>query len=112
MATASSKTIAKQLLVLEKKVAPDLLKIDGLKEKLRDVCTTKGASFTEEVEGLGTVEVKAGKAAELKGLIPELQTPKFLELPESRRKDLEKQGLVVMAQQWSKAAKPSVTVRL
>jgi serine kinase of HPr protein (carbohydrate metabolism regulator) len=112
MTAASSKAIAKELLQLEKKIAPDLLRIDGLKEKLRELCTKTGAGFTEEIEGLGSVEVKAGKAAELKGLAPQLQVPVYLKLPEKRRKEFERQGLVIMAEQWSKASKPSVTVRL
>lgn len=112
MATASAKALAKQLLEIEKKIAPDLLKADGIKEKLRDVCAKKGASFTEEIDGLGSVEVKAGTEKKFKGNMPELQPEAFQALPAKQRKQLETSGLVTIVALWSKPSKPSVTVRL
>ena len=47
------RTIAEELLKLEKKVAPDLRKIDEHKEGLRALSEESGEGFTEEVEGLG-----------------------------------------------------------
>ncbi len=69
-------------------------------------------SFTEEFGQRGRVEVKSGRPKEFKGLLPELVAELYLALPEQRRKALEEQGLVVMTQHWSPAAKPSVTLRL
>lgn len=109
---ANSRTaIAKQLLELQKKIAPDLLKIDGLKDQLRGICGEDGA-FTEEVEGLGSVEVKAGQEKKFKGLVPTLHADAYMALSDARRGTLEKDGIVTMEQEWSKPTKPSVTVRL
>lgn len=109
---ANSRTAtARRLLELQAKIAPDLLKIDGLKDRLRDFCASNGA-FTEEIDGLGSVEVKAGQDKKLKGLIPTLHNDVYMALSEARRKTLEKDGIVTMEQEWSKATKPSVTVRL
>lgn len=108
----SRSAIAKVLLETQRRISADLLRIDGLKEQLRDLCEKDGAGFTEEVEGLGSVEVKAGAPAKLRGILPELDPEAFLALPESRRAKMIGDGLVEMAEQWSKASKPSVTVRL
>lgn len=107
----SRRAIAKQLLELQSKVAPDLLKIDGLKDQMRSFCEEDGA-FTEEIDGLGTVEVKAGQEKRLKGLVPVLHNDVYIALSETRRATLAKDGIVTMEQDWSKATKPSVTVRL
>lgn len=108
----SRRKIAEELLELQGQVEPTLLRIDALKEALREICTSSGEAFTEEVAGKGSVEVKAGNDKKFKGLLPELKAEVFLELPESRRDKLIADGLVAMEQQWSKATKPSVTVRL
>lgn len=110
--TKKRSTIARSLLEIQKRLEPDLLKIDAFKEELRGLCEKAGESFTEEIAGLGSVEVKAGGEAEFKGILPELVATKFLKLPATRRKILIEQGLVVETEQWSKDRKPSVTVRL
>lgn len=109
---ASRRAIAEKLLDLQQKVAPDLLKIDGYKEQLRDLCEAAGESFTEEVEGLGSVEVKAGTKRKFKGIVPAIVAETFLALPESRRKKLIDGELVVMTEEYTNARSPSVTVRL
>jgi hypothetical protein len=68
--------------------------------------------FIEPIVGKGVVEVKAGHAKEFKGLLPELKAEAFLALSEGRKQKLTQDGLVVMTEQWSSAARPSVTVRL
>ena len=50
--------IAKDLLLLQKKIEPTLLKIDGLKDQLREIASTTGEGFNEEIRGKGTVQVK------------------------------------------------------
>lgn len=104
--------IATTILTLQKKIAPDLLKIDECKEALRGEIQETGEGFTEEVPGLGTVEGKAGSEAKLKGILPVLDASAFLTLPESRREKLLGDGLVINEEQWQPARKPSVTVRL
>jgi hypothetical protein len=108
----SRRAIATELLKLQKKLEPALLAIDGYKEQLRAWAKDTGEGFTEEVEGLGTVEVKAGREAELKGTCPELVVEEALKLPAGRLKKLIDSGLIKMAEVWSKKASPSVTVRL
>lgn len=108
----SRRVLAERLVDLQIEAEPILLKIDALKEQLREICTASGEAFKEEVAGKGSVEVKAGSEAKLKGILPELEPAAFLALPEKRRQALIDGDVVKMAEQWSKATKPSVTVRL
>lgn len=105
-------TIAEQLIDLQIKVEPTLLKIDELKEKLRAICDEKGEAFTEEVPGKGSVEVKAGREAECKGQQPVLNIQAFLALKDGEKAKLAERELVTVKEIWSKASKPTVTVRL
>jgi hypothetical protein len=107
----SRRAIATKLLELQQKIAPDLLKIDGYKDQLRDIGAEEGA-FTEEIDGLGSVEVKGGSEKKLKGLVPTLHNDAYMALSEARRATLAKEGIVTMEQDWAPARKPSVTVRL
>jgi hypothetical protein len=112
MARTGRREIATELLKLEKKIAPALLAIDGLKDQLRAISKDAGEGFTEEIEGLGSVEVKAGREAKLTGTCPELVVEAALALPAGRLNRLIESGLIRMAEVWSKKASPSVTVRL
>ena len=104
--------IAAQLLKLQKKIEPALLAIDSYKDRLREISEDTGASFTEEIEGLGSVEVKAGREAKLTGTCPQLVVEAAYALPTGRLNKLIESGLIKMAEVWSKKASPSVTVRL
>jgi len=107
-----ARVLCEKLLKLQHKIADDLLQIDDCKEALRGICEENGEGFTEEVEGLGSVEVKAGQEAKLKGILPVLKAEIFLGLTERRRDTLISEGIVAMEEQRSRATKPSVTVRL
>lgn len=108
----SRRALAEQLLGLQSKIAADLLKIDECKETLRGICEESGEGFTEEVAGRGTVEVKAASEPKFRGILPVLDPAAFLALPEKRRQALIENNIIAMTEQWSKATKPSVTVRL
>jgi hypothetical protein len=58
------------------------------------------------------VQVSAPSEKKFKGLVPELNPEAFLDLAESRRKKLEADGIVAMVREYTKGAKPSVTVRM
>lgn len=109
---AKRRLIAERLLRLEKKVADDLLKIDEEKDALRALSEEAKAGFNIEIPGLGTVEVKAGRPAEVTGTSPALIVAAFLRLTKGRREKLVKDGLVEIVDVVKRAAKPSVTVRL
>lgn len=104
--------LAETLLTIEKRIAPDLLKIDECKDALREISSESGEGFKEEVAGLGTVEVKAGREAEVTGTSPQLVVAAFLKLTEGQRKRHVEAGLVEVIDVVKRAAKPSVTVRL
>lgn len=110
----SQRAIATELLKLEKKIAGDLLKIDGYKDALREIAKETGEAFIEDLteQGLGTVEVKAGREEKFKGRVPQLQAETFLDLTEGKQKKLVEDGLVAWVNEYTKGAKPSVTVRL
>src|SRR5258708_34803684 len=101
MARTGRREIATELLKLQKKIEPALLAIDGYKEQLRAISKDAGEGFTEEVEGLGTVEVKAGREAKLTGTCPELVVQAALTLPAGRVNKPIDSGLVTMAAGWS-----------
>lgn len=104
--------LAEQLLRREKAIAEDLRLIDEDKDALRKLSEAAGEGFKIEIEGLGTVEVKAGRAEEITGTSPQLTVAGFLALTENRRKKLIDDGLVEIVPVVKRAAKPSVTVRL
>jgi len=102
MATADHRhTIAFLLLKLEKKIAADLLKIDDCKERLRAISKETGEGFTEEVEGLGSVEVRAGRKAKLTGTCPELVVEAALAMPAGKLTKLIDSGLIKMVEVWN-----------
>src|SRR5258708_36358164 len=84
MARTGRREIATELLKLQKKIEPTLLAIDGYKEQLRAISKDTGEGFTEEIEGLGTVEVKAGREEKLTGKRPELVIEAAYALPAGR----------------------------
>jgi hypothetical protein len=111
MPRLSRRALAQQLVDLTTEIAPAVAKIDEVKEDLRVLAEDEGQGFIEEVTG-GAVEVKAAREKTFRGIVPELKVEAFLSLPEARQQKLIEQGLVAMTQQFSSAARASVTVRL
>src|SRR5258707_1448052 len=112
MARTGRREIATELLKLQKKIEPALLAIDGYKEQLRAISENTGKGFKEEIEGLGSVEVKAGREAKLTGTCPQLVVEAAYALPAGRLNKLIESGLIKIPEGWSKKASPSETVRL
>jgi hypothetical protein len=81
-------------------------------ESLRKIVEDTGEALNIEVPGKGSVQVSAGSEAKFKGLMPVLDEAAFLEMPDARREKLIADQVVSMEKQWTKASKPSVTVRL
>lgn len=104
--------IAERLVRREAEVAELLRLIAEDKDELRALSIKAGEGFALEVKGLGSVEVRAGRAKELTGTSPELVVSAYLALTEGRRKKLVEDGLVKIVEVWKSAAKPTVTVRL
>lgn len=104
--------IAERLLRREKKIADDLRLIDEDKDALRKLSEAAGKGFKVEIEGLGLVEVKAGRAEEVTGTQPQLVVAAFLGMTDRRRDKLVEDGLIEIVPVVKKAAKASVTVRL
>src|SRR5258708_4549120 len=102
MARTGRREIATELLKLQKKIGPALLAIDGYEEQLRAISKDTGEGFTEEIEGLGSVEVKAGREEKCIGSRPELVVEEARALPPSRLQKLIESGLIKMAEVWSK----------
>jgi hypothetical protein len=105
------RAICERILKLTRGIAGDVDAIADAKEKLRKDVEDTGQGFTEEVPGLGSVEVKAGCKGGLKGILPVLVPDAFLDLTDGRRKALIEGGIVVMEEQRSKDTRPAVTVR-
>ncbi|MCC6172092.1 MAG: hypothetical protein IT481_08690 [Gammaproteobacteria bacterium] len=100
------------LLEIERRIAPDLLKIDEYKDALRALSDETGEGFAEEIPGLGTVQVKAGREAEITGTSPQLVVASYLALTAAQQKRHIDAGLVEIVTNVKRAAKASVTVRL
>ncbi|RAI43956.1 hypothetical protein [Rhodoplanes roseus] len=112
MTEAARKKLAEKLVDLQIEIAPQLAKMDELKDQLRAAAIEGKAGFTDEVAGKGTVEVSAERKAQFKGLMPMLVAEVYLALKDAARKKLHDDGLVEDKKIFTKGAKPSVTVRL
>src|SRR5450432_497101 len=88
------RTIAKRLLSRERKIAKILRLIDEDKDALRELSDAAGAGFNVEIDGFGTVEVKARRQAELTGTSPAIVTEAYYALPETQQKKLIEDGVV------------------
>lgn len=108
----SRRAIAEKLVGLHVKYAPVFRDIDDLKDKLRQSAIDDGAGFTEEFAGEGLVTVSGGSEAKFKGIMPVLDPAAFLALPKRRQDVLIDDKVIAMEQQFTKASKPSVTVKL
>lgn len=108
----SRRAIAEELLDLHVAHADLFAKIDDLKEKLRQFSVEAGAGYKEQFGGAGEVSVSSPSVAKLRGILPKLKAEAFLGLTEARRDKLIADGIVEMAQEWTKDRAPSVTVRL
>src|ERR1043166_3522032 len=82
------RAVCERILKLTRRIAPDVDAIADDKEKLRKDVEDTGQGFTEEIPGLGSVEVKAGCKGGLKGILPVLVPDEFLKLTGGRRKAL------------------------
>ncbi|RAI39094.1 hypothetical protein CH341_26595 [Rhodoplanes roseus] len=111
MTEAARKKLAEKLLDLQIEIAPQIARMDELKEQLRTAALEAGSGFTDEVTGKGTVEVSAARKAAFKGIVPVLVAEAFLALKDSAMKKLRDDGLVKDEKIFTKAARPSVTVR-
>lgn len=109
---AARRKLAEKLVDLQAEIAPALQKIDDLKDQLREASIEAGEGFTEEVTGKGTVEVTAEHKAAFKGLMPTLVADAFLALKDAAKKKLRDDGLVIDKKLFTRASRPSVTVRL
>jgi serine kinase of HPr protein (carbohydrate metabolism regulator) len=103
---------AERILRTQRKIADDLQLIEDDKEALRASAAERKEGFTFEIDGLGQVEVKAPREAELTGTAPQIIVAAYLKLGEAKRKKLVDDGIVEIIEVWKKAAKPSVTVRI
>ncbi|SFG92752.1 hypothetical protein [Methylobacterium gossipiicola] len=110
MTTDIRSQLARQL--LEKIAAAQAQndEIDALKTRLRELGVA--GSFTERFPDLGTVEVKAAKAASFKGLMPTLVPELFLAMTEAERTALQESGVVTMSEQWGNPFHGSITPKL
>ena len=109
---ADRRAIAEKLVDLHVKHASVFGDIDDLKEKLRLEAEKDGRGFKEEFAGKGLVTVSAGSAEEFKGLMPTLDEVAFLNLPNRQQDKLMADKIVIMERQFSRASRPSVSVKL
>ena len=108
---ADRRAIAEKLVDLHVKHAPVFGEIDDLKDKLRKEAEGEGRGFKEEFAGKGLVTVSAGSEEEFKGLMPTLDEVAFLNLPNRQQDKLMADKIVIMKRQFTKASRPSVTVK-
>lgn len=120
MATAALKLVADErrraaahlLIRLHIKNAGLFADIDRLKDELRHCAEVTGEGFVERFDD-GLVQVSAGsEGGKFKGLMPELDAAKVMTLPAGKLKKLVDDGIIAMVKQFTKASRPSVTVKL
>jgi hypothetical protein len=88
------------------------LGIDDLKETLRELGAVGHSGFTEKFAGKGDVAVSGGSESKFKGIMPILDAAAFLAMPIKQRDKLIADKIVTMDHQFTKASRPSVTVKL
>lgn len=111
-AVEGRRDIAHALIRLHIKHAGVFAEIDRLKEELRHIAERASEGFVERFDD-GLVQVSAGsEGGKLKGIMPELDAKACLALPAGRLKKLIDDGIIAMVQQFTKASRPSVTVKL
>jgi hypothetical protein len=105
--------LAERLMALEIKLKSSGLpaQIDELKEQLRKSAEALGKGFIEKFNGGRYVKVSGPGESAFKGLMPVLDPAAFLALPDKRREKLIEDNIVAMQQQFTKASRPSVTVK-
>jgi hypothetical protein len=106
--------LAAEILARALKIKPTEQEIEDRKSELRDIAIELGEGFTEDVTGKGSVEVKAGTKEKFKGIVPELDADAFYDddkCTPARRAKLIEDGIVAEVKTYTKATKPSVTVR-
>jgi hypothetical protein len=105
------RAIAAQLIKLHVKYEGVFAQVEQLKDQLRDIAEADGAGFKEPFPD-GVVEVSKGsEGGKFKGLMPVLDAAAFLALPEGRRDKLIDDKIVAMEKQFTKASRPSVSVK-
>ena len=108
---ADRRATAARLLELNVKYAELFRDIEELKEKLRQIAIADGAGFKEDFEEARFVKVSAPSESKFKGIMPVFDPAAFLALAKKRQDALIEAEVVKMEQQFTKAAKPSVSVQ-
>jgi hypothetical protein len=86
------------------------VRIEQLKDKLRDIAEADGAGFKERFDDGTSIDVSKGsEGGKSKGLMPILDAGAYLELSESERKKIK---CVTLEPQVTKASRPSVSIKL
>lgn len=104
------RALSHELLGLERKHGADFKRMEDIKRELREIATDDGQNFKEEFAGEGAVKVAGKKEGGFKGIVPELDPEKFLELSERRQQTLKDDGLVKMTRKMGGTFYGSVTV--
>src|SRR5258708_3310918 len=109
---ADRRAIAEKLVDLYVKLAGPFGEIDDLKEKLRKEAESEGRGFKEEFAGKGLVQVSAGSEEECKGKDAALNLGAYYNLSDRQQEKLKADKIVIEKLLWTKATRPSVTVKL
>lgn len=113
VASLGRRAAAEELLAHHRKYADAFARMEDLKGRLRELAKDEGGNFKEEFAGKGQVKVSAPKAAQFKGILPELQVDSFLALPERERNKLvDDKKLIAMTPTYGKPYYGSVTVEV
>lgn len=103
---------ALRLLELEIEYEPVAAEIADIKERLKAAAERSGGGFIEHFNEGRYVKVSSGSESKLKGLMPELDAAACMALPAGKLKKLIDDGIIAMVKQFTKASRPSVTVKL
>lgn len=104
--------LAEELVGIHKEHRKVFERMDAIKASLKQLAGEAGASFQELFSDVGKVSVAPPKPKTFKGRVPECVPEKFYALPKGEQTRLEKQGLIVQADQYTGAYYGSVTVDL
>lgn len=108
---SEKRVLAMELLDLARKIQPQSARIEGIKDRLKEI-SEKSGSFREVVLDKGVVTVTAATRPKFRGVLPTFDAELYLALDEDERKKLEQDGVVTVTPSYGRPGHASVKVAL
>lgn len=108
--TNDLQSVADEILDNAIAAAPFTARIDELKEVMSAATTTAGLALRFS-SAKGMVETRKGSTGASKGFVAQFDPQRYELLPEKKRAELVKLGVVTIVEVFGKVSKPAVTIK-